>query len=150
MTALISASRADFGRAAFRREPLCDLCHRVDQMRWFRRLQRGRKSIAPGNRALVHAGGAGGPWSMNVFVAAVSALTLSASVVPTTTKGSSKIKIMPSVITNAASECRWPTNFSSREYTGQLEHTSTTAQSSEDKNGRSTSRQPQSSASTTA
>src|SRR6202795_899927 len=42
----------------WRREPLRDLRHRMEEMRRPRCLQCGGKSIAPGDRARIHAGGA--------------------------------------------------------------------------------------------
>src|SRR5260221_4160607 len=44
----------------WKREPLRDLRDRIEEMRWPRRLQRGGKSIAPGDCAGIHAGGACG------------------------------------------------------------------------------------------
>src|SRR5882757_205592 len=44
----------------WRREPLRDLRDRVEQMCWPRGLQHGGKSVAPGDRARIHAGGARG------------------------------------------------------------------------------------------
>src|SRR5271168_4196597 len=82
-------------------------------------------------------------------MATVKSLTLSASVMPMMTNGNSRIRIIPSDIKNAASECRLPTSFRSREYAGQLEQTSTNAQSNEDRNGSSSCRHPHSNASTT-
>ena len=60
------------------------------------------------------AGGEGGPWEIQYRVAAVSSLTLSASVAPMMTNGSRTTRIIPRDITSAASVRRLPRSLSSR------------------------------------
>ncbi len=60
------------------------------------------------------AGGGGGPASIECRTAVVSSFTLSASVVPMITNGSSTTRIMASVITAAANVRRPPSSLRSR------------------------------------